>query len=997
MKKTVLLFFILINLIAFSQDDARGSVGNSVSTTNTSVKRALIIGISSYNADELKLNYAESDAALFRDYLLKAEQLPEENISYLVNEDAIALNIGRELRRLVSTTNSGETVYIYFAGHGDVVDDFGEKEGYLLAADANANQEYYAGGVIPLEVLNNKVVNNLTNKGAKVILVLDACRSGFIFQEGTQKNMGTIQAMFENSTKILSCGPNELSFESADLGHGYFTYFLVKGLVGNADGNADDSLQYRELDDYLYDNVYTTVSKKHKQNQTPVLRTQNDRLELKAINPNDKAIAFEVLRSEIKSGEKLVARGITPKLANSEVLAIIKQFNQAIEKQDYYGKPKSALEVYKSVINKADFSEGLAFKMQSELIKELSTSAQLLINKYIEGSKALPLSREFYKQAKHLEICLELMDEDDFLRDRIETSKLLLEAYAIVRNKNYSSYNVAKSKLVKALNIQPRAAYIHNALGLVYNYQEVYDSAYYHFKEAKQLINSWSSPVNNIGENLLDQYKYDEAKTELESSLGLKGSNEDAHIKLGIISENQGNYQQAETFYKQALEANPKNATALSKMSNLLKIKGNLKASREWYDRALEVDSLNTIIEYGLFNYITDQRIDDKSAEQLFLKAIDYKPHYSTVYAQYADFLRINKTKRARLMLSETMYNKAIEKDPYDVWAYAGRGWLYMDLNNPRKARESFKKGVDANPNKPKSYYYFGNFFDGIKDFKSAEAYYLKAIEKDKYYMPAYPRLIELYNNQKKQSASIELLNGLIDKNPDAPDLHNLLGDTYFSKGEYSKAINAFNKAIELDNTYSKGFSNLGYSELQVNNYEAAKKHYQMANTFAPYKNPKSDIAETILTMAKNKEKFGTPEETKSLYKLAYEIDDSVISGLPYAEYLYLNGEPELAFEKAELLIKKEAPRKLYIQNLKLLVKAAIDNVDNVNADLYFNQLLKKATVPDLLIGAVYYRFKGDYQQGNALIKKTNPQLIRSNKLKSIYSEATINRYILNR
>ena len=92
------------------------------------------------------------------------------------------------------------------------------------------------------------------------------------------------------------------------------------------------------------------------------------------------------------------------------------------------------------------------------------------------------------------------------------------------RNKNYSSYNVAKSKLVKALNIQPRAAYIHNALGLVYNYQEVYDSAYYHFKKAKQLINSWSSPVNNIGENLLDQYKYDEAKTELESSLGLKGS-----------------------------------------------------------------------------------------------------------------------------------------------------------------------------------------------------------------------------------------------------------------------------------------------------------------------------------------------------------------------------------------------------------------------------------------------------------------------------------------
>ena len=49
------------------------------------------------------------------------------------------------------------------------------------------------------------------------------------------------------------------------------------------------------------------------------------------------------------------------------------------------------------------------------------------------------------------------------------------------------------------------------------------------------------------------------------------------------------------------------------------------------------------------------------------------------------------------------------------------------------------------------------------------------------------------------------------------------------------------------------------------------------------------------------------------------------------------------------------------------------------------------------LVGAVYYRFKGDDQQGNALIKKTNPQLIRSNKLKEIYSDTTIKNYILNR
>lgn len=995
--------FVFVCLFSFSfhlfaQDGERGSIAKTVTTSKSDVKRAFIVGVSDYFSESLKLNYAENDAALFKDYLLKVEQLPEDHITYLVNQDAIALNIGRALRKLVNDTNEGETVYIYFAGHGDVVDDFGEKEGFLLAADANANQEYFAGGVLPLEVLNNKVVNNLTKKGAKVILILDACRSGFIFQEGTQKNLGTIQAMFENATKILSCGPNELSYESVDIGHGYFTYYLVKGLVGNADSNTDNNLQYRELDDYLYDNVFTTVNKKHKQNQTPVLRTQNNRLVLKEINPNDKFIAFETIQKAIKTGETLAARGIVTKTKNTQTTTLIKQFNQAIERQDFYGKPNSALELYKNAINDSNVSEDVTYKMQSLLINKLSTSAQILVNKYIEGQGSLPISREFSKQAKNLEVCLELLDKEDFLRDNVEVSKLLLESYAIIRSKNYSGYNIAKGKLNNALNIQPRAAYIHNALGLVYNYQEVYDSAYYHFKKAKQLVNTWNIPESNLGENFLNQHKYDDAKTHLENALGLTGSSQEAYIKLGVINESQGNYQAAESYYQKVLDLNPKHTIALTKMSNLLKQKGNLIASKEWYNKALESDSLNTIIEYGLFNYVTENRINNKTAENLFLKAIDYKPHYSSVYVQYADYLSVKNTNRKRLILADSMYSKAIRKNPHDVLAYAGKGWLYKSLNNTRKAIETFKKSIENNPNKPEAFYNCANFyFEGLKDFKTAEAYYLKAVDKDKYFLPAYSKLVALYNKQRKQNSSITLLNSLTKENPEAPDFWNLLGDTYFSKNDYKKAIDAYKKAIDLDDTYSKGYSSLGFSELQVNNYDSAKTYYQKANAFAPTKNPKSEIALTILTMAKNKEKFGTPVEATSLYKIASEIDESVISGLPYATYLYLNNKPVLAFEKAALLYKQDAPEKLKVENLKLLVKSAIDNQDIENADLYFNKLLNKNTPPDLLFASVYYKFKGDYQKGNALIMKSNPQLLRSNKLKEIYSQNTINSYILDR
>ena len=112
-------------------------------------------------------------------------------------------------------------------------------------------------------------------------------------------------------------------------------------------------------------------------------------------------------------------------------------------------------------------------------------------------------------------------------------------------------------------------------------------------------------------------------------------------------------------------------------------------------------------------------------------------------------------------------------------------------------------------------------------------------------------------------------------------------------------------------------------------------------------------------------------------------------------DQLYLNNESALAFEKAKTLYNLEAPDKLKVENLKLLVKAAIDNQDKEQADLYFNKLLKKNTIPDFLFAAVYYRFKGDFQKGNTYIRKSNPQLLHSNKLKEIYSQNTINTYII--
>lgn len=1000
MKYIVILLLFLFSFATKAQDNSRGSKSTSIKSTNKGTKRALIIGISDYSSKELKLNYADNDAYMFKDYLSKIEKVLDENILFLANEEATGMRIYQELNNIYSNAVSGDVVYLYFAGHGDVVDDFGDKVGYLLAADANANQEYNGvGGVLPLAYLNEKVIPKLAEKEVKVFLVLDACRSGFIYKEGTQKNMLALQAMFENSIKFLSCGPNELSYESNELKHGYFTYYLVKALAGNADNNADNNIQYNEIDDYLYQNVNNTVSKKYNQNQIPIIRTENTRAIYKVVNSEDKKIVFEDVSKE-KINTEVKSRGnLTTKLDNPEVTKFTKNFTDALNRKDYYGKKNSALEVYNSAKENKNITKDVTDRMQVKLIDKLASQAQSLINAYINSSSDLPSASEFLKQAKNLEICLELMDENDYLYSRIMASKLLLEAYSTIKNKNYSGYKNAKNKLNKALKIEPKAAYIHNAMGLIYNLEQKTDSAYYHFNEARKLIKTWSAPIGNLSDNLVLQNKYDEAKTLINISIGMNGSDSNSYAKLGEIYENEGKYHLAEENYKKSLKLESNNTYILQKLSQIYKTKGNIIESQKWFEKAIKTDSINTLLNYGMLNYINEQKIDKKRAENLFISAIENNPYRSELFSEYGDFLSINKFTTNRNALADSLYTKAIQYNPFNVSAYAGKGWQNFKLRKKIEAKSAFEKGIELNPNNPEAYFNYANYLnEGIKDFSNAIAYYKKAIEKNKLYIPAYIKLIELYLKQNQVDIAIDLLNHTLKNNNEIADLWNLLGDCYFSKRNFSEAIIAYKEALKVDHSYAKSYSKLGESAIEMNEFEDSKKHYLLANLNDPYQNKKSDIATYILSIARNKQKFGTPDAAKSLFKLAYEIDESFEKGFIYAEYLYLNADANTSSNICLELLKKVSQIKEKISLYELIIKIGID-INNKEICTKYMKLLteEKQDTKNTLLKAVYCNYIGNLDCFNNTITMVNQKLLVSTKLREMYSNQTIEKYILEK
>jgi uncharacterized caspase-like protein len=54
---------------------------------------------------------------------------------------------------------------------------------------------------------------------------------------------------------LTASAPDQISWSSDELGHGIFSYYLMKGMEGEADGNQDGRLTSGELHAYLLDKV----------------------------------------------------------------------------------------------------------------------------------------------------------------------------------------------------------------------------------------------------------------------------------------------------------------------------------------------------------------------------------------------------------------------------------------------------------------------------------------------------------------------------------------------------------------------------------------------------------------------------------------------------------------------------------------------------------------------------------------------------------------------
>ena len=222
-------------------------------TFNGPQKQAILhliaVGINQYQNSALNLNFAQPDAAGILKFFSAASSslFRTVKITELFNNGATKTELLTKLQSLKGTAPE-DVVIVYLAGHGESVG----ADWYFLPHEVvypERPEEIRQKGISSQEIKD--LVMQIGAK--KVLLLMDACKSGFALQAFSARGVDERQALAQlaraNGVHIIAASTkDQFASEVQELGHGVFTYTLLEGLQGQADGSPKDGIvTVREL------------------------------------------------------------------------------------------------------------------------------------------------------------------------------------------------------------------------------------------------------------------------------------------------------------------------------------------------------------------------------------------------------------------------------------------------------------------------------------------------------------------------------------------------------------------------------------------------------------------------------------------------------------------------------------------------------------------------------------------------------------------------------
>ncbi|MBK7695151.1 MAG: caspase family protein [Saprospiraceae bacterium] len=742
-----IIFIIFYTSIGVAQSD-RGVKPKENPIPVTGKSYAIIIGISKYK-NIAQLNYSDRDAIAFRTYLMNVhhQRVDSQNISIFLNEEATKLKIGDAINNVLVNAVSGDKVYFFFAGHGDIEDRSQSENGLLLLYDS-PKENYFEmiHEILQINMLSD-YFEKLTTKGVDITYIIDACHSGKLAggMDGSKHTSYALKnTLSRNSTVLLSCDANQLSLEGLSWGEGrgLFSYYLEEGLLGLAESNQDEVISLYELKRYLEEKVFLESEYK----QSPVIIGKWDK-KLTLVNPKFKDSLDHLRIKEypnfkivnIKGDEEIYLNDL-----DERGKMIYKNFNNHLLSGNLIEPVgENAMRDYWE-FNNLYPDHQFRFLIRRNLAAQLTQTFDSLIAPLWKGFSPNTKPAKILSAARQLDSCLLLLEETHFMYTSILSRRFyvsaLMESMGIDMN-NYTPIDKARMQnalqhLDKSRVLEPNAVYVYFTIGIIYQSMALPDSALIYFRKYLSLVPNSYAAFNVIGIALADLGEetgnvalMKESVSLFEKAILLNPTFKSPHVNLIYVHGLLQRYDQCKFYFDKMMLIDSNFSSTYNNMAQVYLEMGKPDlAIKHWETSALKFPKRAYVPYLGIAKLSIQSR-DYVTAEKYLELIIKENPKCAEAYFLKGKML----FKKGEYLTALFNYQKGLSINGSHPKYYEEMGWCYRFLNQRTDAKLYFDTCVLLHQaSRYPNFKVLADVFQyGLNEYKRADEYYVKALGSD--------------------------------------------------------------------------------------------------------------------------------------------------------------------------------------------------------------------------------------------------------------------------
>ncbi len=467
--------------------------------------------------------------------------------------------------------------------------------------------------------------------------------------------------------------------------------------------------------------------------------------------------------------------------------------------------------------------------------------------------------------------------------------------------------NDALAAYQQAIKLDPQRAIYPNSLGNLYGALGRYEQAIAAYQQAVKLDPEYMLAYNSLGNIYGTLGRDKEASEAYQKVIELKPDYAWAYNNLGFIRARQGAYEAAVTLYRQALDRHQRDqdkAVSWNNLGSVYEALGDDPEALTAYRQATMLDPAYAWPYYNL-GLIYKRQADNEAALTAFQQALDrldakrdadqaaralnelgglywaldrpeaaldayqqateLDPDFALPWNSMGDLYRATD----RWGKAETAYRQANQLDPDLAWpyhnlalvrAYQGHheaaiplyqealtrhqrvqdqaiswnrlGESYRALDRLEEASHAYRQAMALDPIYPWPYHNLGLLAEWQDDLSRAETFFRQALDRhqrDTDRAVAWYHLGNVYHQLNRIQEAIEAYQKAAELDPTYAQPWSSLGDVYRSLDQSEEAMAAYRQAIGLNPNEPWPYHYLGALHEQQEEYEAAITRFQQA------------------------------------------------------------------------------------------------------------------------------------------------------------------------